>query len=143
MVFDTTFNNIISCISWQSVLLLEEIGVPRESSWMFAKDGIKIFWKPILASPNYSCSSSIYLPMLELKYLKIKAYEIYFLASIIQYVSEWSMGCFSLKMSTKPVASVGLVQSKQHHRHVIKKVQWYSWKMALFGITHSVKWGYG
>ena len=29
MVFDATFNNI-SAISWWSVLLLEETGVPRE-----------------------------------------------------------------------------------------------------------------
>jgi hypothetical protein len=29
MVFNTTFNNI-SVISWQSVLLVEETGVPRE-----------------------------------------------------------------------------------------------------------------
>ena len=32
MVFNTTFNNI-SAISWQSVLLLEETGVPRENYW--------------------------------------------------------------------------------------------------------------
>jgi hypothetical protein len=30
MVFNTTFNNI-SVISWQSVLLVEETGVPREN----------------------------------------------------------------------------------------------------------------
>jgi hypothetical protein len=30
MVFDTTFNNI-SAISWLSVLLVEETGVPREN----------------------------------------------------------------------------------------------------------------
>jgi hypothetical protein len=30
MVFNATFNNI-SVISWQSVLLVEEIGVPREN----------------------------------------------------------------------------------------------------------------
>jgi len=30
MVFKTTFNNI-SVISWRSVLLLEETGVPREN----------------------------------------------------------------------------------------------------------------
>ena len=32
MVFNTTFNNI-SVTSWQSVLLLEEMGVPRENHW--------------------------------------------------------------------------------------------------------------
>jgi len=30
MVFNVTFNNI-SAISWQSVLLVEETGVPREN----------------------------------------------------------------------------------------------------------------
>ncbi len=30
MVFNATFNNV-SVISWQSVLLVEEIGVPRET----------------------------------------------------------------------------------------------------------------
>ena len=30
MVFNTTFNNILA-ISWQSVLLVEETGVPREN----------------------------------------------------------------------------------------------------------------
>ena len=30
LVFDATFNNI-SVISWQSVLLVEETGVPREN----------------------------------------------------------------------------------------------------------------
>jgi hypothetical protein len=32
MVFNATFNNI-STISWQSVLLVEETGVPRENHW--------------------------------------------------------------------------------------------------------------
>jgi hypothetical protein len=31
MVFNTTFNNI-SVISWRSVLLVEETGVPRENN---------------------------------------------------------------------------------------------------------------
>jgi hypothetical protein len=35
MVFNATFNNI-SVISWQSVLLLEETGVPRENHWLVA-----------------------------------------------------------------------------------------------------------
>jgi hypothetical protein len=32
MVFNATFNNI-SVISWQSVLLVEETGVPGENLW--------------------------------------------------------------------------------------------------------------
>jgi hypothetical protein len=35
MVFNATFNNI-SVISWQSVLLLEETGVPGENHWSVA-----------------------------------------------------------------------------------------------------------
>ena len=35
MVFNTTFNNI-SVISWQSVLLVEETGVPEENHWPVA-----------------------------------------------------------------------------------------------------------
>jgi hypothetical protein len=36
MVFKATFNNI-SVISWQSVLLVEEIRVPRENHWPVAR----------------------------------------------------------------------------------------------------------
>jgi len=32
MVFNTTFNNI-SVISWWSILLMEETGVPEENLW--------------------------------------------------------------------------------------------------------------
>ena len=35
MVFNTTFYNI-SVVSWQSLLLVEETGVPRENRWPFA-----------------------------------------------------------------------------------------------------------
>jgi len=35
MVFNTTFNNI-SVMSWQSVLLVEEIGVPAENHRLVA-----------------------------------------------------------------------------------------------------------
>ena len=35
MVFNTTFNNI-SVISWQSVLLVVESGVPGENHWIAA-----------------------------------------------------------------------------------------------------------
>jgi len=35
MVFNATFNNI-SVISWRSVLLVEETGVPRENHWPVA-----------------------------------------------------------------------------------------------------------
>jgi hypothetical protein len=33
MVFNATVNNI-SAISWRSVLLLEEIGIPGENQWL-------------------------------------------------------------------------------------------------------------
>ena len=36
MVFNATFNNI-SVISWRSVLLVEETGVPRENHWPVAR----------------------------------------------------------------------------------------------------------
>jgi hypothetical protein len=32
LVFNDTFNNNITVISWQSVLLMEEIGVPGENN---------------------------------------------------------------------------------------------------------------
>ena len=32
MVFNATFNNIISAISWQSALLVEETGLPEEKN---------------------------------------------------------------------------------------------------------------
>ena len=34
IVFNSTFNNI-SVISWQSVLLVEETGVPGECNWLY------------------------------------------------------------------------------------------------------------
>ena len=37
MVFNATFNNI-SAISWQSVLLLEETGEPRDNQEWYCKD---------------------------------------------------------------------------------------------------------
>jgi len=39
MVFNTTFNNI-SVILWQSVLLVEETGVPKENHWPVASNFI-------------------------------------------------------------------------------------------------------
>jgi hypothetical protein len=39
MVFNATFNNI-SIISWQSVFLVEETGVPGENHWL---DGLHVF----------------------------------------------------------------------------------------------------
>ena len=42
MVFNATFNNI-SVISWRSVLLVEEIGVPGKSQWPAA-----IHWQTLL-----------------------------------------------------------------------------------------------
>jgi len=41
MVFNTTFNNI-SAISWQSVLLVEETGVPREISQFYKSNSNKL-----------------------------------------------------------------------------------------------------
>ena len=41
MVFNVTFNNI-SAISWQSVLLMEDTGVPGESHWPAA-----IHWQTV------------------------------------------------------------------------------------------------
>jgi hypothetical protein len=46
MVYNATFNNI-SAISWRSVLLVEEIGVPREKTTITikAKHGINTYGK--------------------------------------------------------------------------------------------------
>ena len=46
MVFNATFNNI-SAISWQSVLLVEETGVPRENHWPAALWGLTLQKKVI------------------------------------------------------------------------------------------------
>ena len=43
MVFNTTFNNI-SVISWQSVLLVEETGVPVENHRPVASYHIMLYW---------------------------------------------------------------------------------------------------
>jgi hypothetical protein len=41
MVFNATFNNI-SVISWQSVLLVEETGVPRENHRLLLQENNQI-----------------------------------------------------------------------------------------------------
>jgi hypothetical protein len=49
MVFNTTFNNI-SVISWQSILLVEEIGVTRENPSSLAKGYDPLYSSSSLAS---------------------------------------------------------------------------------------------
>jgi hypothetical protein len=51
MVFKATFNNI-SAISWQSVLLVEETGVPRENHWPVTNHNLLHVMKTAIAC-NY------------------------------------------------------------------------------------------
>ena len=50
MVFNGTFNNILS-ISWQSVLLVEETGVPRESHWPVASHWQTLSHNVVMSTP--------------------------------------------------------------------------------------------
>jgi hypothetical protein len=50
MVCNAVFNNI-SVISWRSVLLVEETGVPRENHWSVASH-----WQTLSHDPNDYCS---------------------------------------------------------------------------------------
>jgi hypothetical protein len=52
MVFNTTFNNI-SVISWQSVLLVEEIGVPRENHRPVASHGQTLSHNVVSSTPHH------------------------------------------------------------------------------------------
>ena len=51
MVFNATFNNI-SVLSWQSVLLVEETGVPREKQVKQSLDKQMTFVREILKDDN-------------------------------------------------------------------------------------------
>jgi hypothetical protein len=65
MVFNATFNNV-SAISWWSVLLVEETGVPRENHWPAASH-----WQTL--SHNVVSST----PTLTLRYQLFLLYDIY------------------------------------------------------------------
>jgi hypothetical protein len=55
LVLNATFNNI-SAILWQSVLLVEETGVPRENHWPVASH-----WQPL--SHNLISSTPCHEPV--------------------------------------------------------------------------------
>jgi len=51
MVFNATFNNI-SVISWQSVLMVEETGVPRENNWPVASHWQTLSHNVVSSTPH-------------------------------------------------------------------------------------------
>jgi len=51
MVFKATFNNI-SAISWQSVLLVEETGLPGENHWQTLSHNV------VSSTPRHEWSSN-------------------------------------------------------------------------------------
>ena len=53
MVFYATFNNI-SVIAWQSVLLVEETGVPRENHRPVTSHGQTLLHNVVLSTPCLS-----------------------------------------------------------------------------------------
>ena len=55
--FNTTFNNI-SVISWQSVLLLEETGVPQENHQLAASHRQNLSHNVILSTPRHKWGSN-------------------------------------------------------------------------------------
>ena len=57
MVFNATFNNI-SVISWQSVLLVEETGVPEENHQPAATERLTLSHKVVLSTPRHEWDSN-------------------------------------------------------------------------------------
>ena len=53
MVFNNTFNNI-SVISWQSVLLVEETGIPGENHWNAASHWQTLSHNVVSSTPHLS-----------------------------------------------------------------------------------------
>ena len=65
MVFNTTFNNI-SVISWQSVLLVEETGVPGEnhrpvaSNWQTLSHSVALSTPPLSGIRTHNVSGPLF-----------------------------------------------------------------------------------
>ena len=57
MVFNATFNNI-SVISWQSVLLMEETGVPGENHRPVASHSQTLSHNIVLSTPRHERDSN-------------------------------------------------------------------------------------
>jgi hypothetical protein len=57
MVFDANFNNI-SVITWQSVLLVEETGVPRENHRPFASHPQTLSHNVVSSTPRHEWDSN-------------------------------------------------------------------------------------
>ena len=57
MVFNATFNNI-SVISWQSVLLVEETGIPEENNQPAATQRLTLSHKVVLSTPRHEWDSN-------------------------------------------------------------------------------------
>ena len=61
MVFNTTFNNI-SATLWQSVLLVEETGVPGENHWPVASHWQTLSHNVVSSTPCHVWDSNSQLP---------------------------------------------------------------------------------
>jgi len=57
MAFNATFNNI-SVISWKSVLLVEEIGVPGENHWSAAGYSQTLLHNLVSSTPHHERDSN-------------------------------------------------------------------------------------
>ena len=58
MVFNTTFNNIsVTCISWWSVLLVKETGVPRENHQTAASHRQTLLHNVVSSTPHHEQGS--------------------------------------------------------------------------------------
>ena len=57
MVVNATFNNI-SVISWRSVVLVEETGVPRENHWPVASHSQTLTHNVVLSTPFHELASN-------------------------------------------------------------------------------------
>jgi hypothetical protein len=57
MVFNATFNNIL-VISWRSVLLMEETGVPGENHWPVASHWQILSHNVVVSTPHHEQGSN-------------------------------------------------------------------------------------
>jgi hypothetical protein len=57
VVFNATFNNI-SSLSWLSVLLVEEIGVPGENHWLVASHWQTLSHNVVTSTPRHELGSN-------------------------------------------------------------------------------------
>jgi hypothetical protein len=98
MVFNATFKNI-SIISWWSVLLVEETGVPGENHWLAASHWLTLSHNVVSSTPRHERGSNSQLCKSNYHTItKTTAPELIELLIRNLYVPTCSGGCKKIKM---------------------------------------------